>query len=258
NAMVVLSDALSRIPVGTNYTGPDGTILLTNLTEAYYIVDVSATNHSSFRQTALVAAGSTTNVFAFLTRHTVHYSFTDVPTTVQDSYIFTVDSTFETQVPIPVVTIEPASIDLSQYPGTEFQVLLTVSNHGLIDAEDVKLNIPSTSRLQLTPLVSDLGKLKANTSLTVPLLVKRIPPPPPPGAKSGVQKQDNLSGECSVTGEMLWNYLCGPSVVDKSTAVYLFDSTGCDLVDLFRQVYHLVPDAGPGGGGGAPIISSDD
>src|SRR6185437_2014478 len=128
NATVVLSDALSRTPVVTNYTGLDGTTLFTNLTEAFYIVDVNATNHSSFRQSALVSAGATTNVVAFLTRQTVHYDFT-------------VNSTFETQVPIPVVTIEPASIDLSQYPGTEFQVLLTISNHGLIDAEDVNLNI---------------------------------------------------------------------------------------------------------------------
>jgi subtilase family serine protease len=253
NALVVLSDALSRAPVVTNYTGPDGTILFTNLTEAFYIVDVTASNHSSFRQSALVAAGATTNMTAFLTRQTVHYNFTVVPTAVQDSYIFTVDSTFETQVPIPVVTIEPASIDLSQYPDTEFQVLLTISNHGLIDAEDVKLNIPSTSRLQLTPLVSDLGKLKANTSLTVPMMVKRIAAPAPiTPAASGIKKQDSSSGECSVTGEMLWNYLCGPSVVDKSTAFYAFDSTGCDLVALFRQVYHLVPDAPPA------TIGSDD
>src|SRR5205823_10160798 len=194
------------------------------------------------------------------TRQTVHYSFTVVPTTVQDSYIFTVESTFETQVPIPVVTIEPSSLDLSQYPGTEFQVLYTVSNHGLIDAADVKLNFPSTSVLRLTPLVSDLGKLKANTSLTVPVMVKRTPPAPAAVSKAGVQKQDYLSGECSVTGEMLWNYLCGPSVVDKSTGFYWFDSTGCDLVALYRQVYHLVPDStgpGPGPGPGS-VISSDD
>src|SRR5204863_2175788 len=64
NALVVLSDALSQTAVLTNYTGPDGTILFTNLTEAYYLVDIGATNHSSFRQTALVAAGATTNVVA--------------------------------------------------------------------------------------------------------------------------------------------------------------------------------------------------
>jgi hypothetical protein len=253
NALVVLSDALSGTPVVTNYTGADGTVLLTNLTENYYIVHVRATNHNAFRESALVVAGQATNITAFLTRQTVSYSFTVVPTTVQDAYIFQVESTFETQVPVPVVTIEPASMDLSQYPGTEFQVLFTVSNHGLIDAADVKLSFPSTTVLQLTPLVSDLGKLKANTSLTVPVMVKRTPAPAPKAARKTegppLQEYDYLSGQCSMTASVLWNYLCGPNVVDKSTAFYVFDSTGCDLVALYRQVYDLVPDSpGPGPG----------
>ncbi len=263
NAMVVLSDALSGTPVITNYTAVDGTARFTNLTEAYYIVDVTEPTHSPFRQTALVPAGATTNVTAFLTRQTVTYDFTVTPTTIPDQYTFTVDSTFETQVPIPVVTIDPSSLDLSSYPGTEFQVLFTVSNHGLIDAADVQLNIPSTDSLQLTPLITDLpGKLKAQTSLTVPVVVKRLTSPTPgkTGAALG-HKTDAGSGQCSVNAQMLWNYLCGPNVVDKNTAFYVFDSTGCDLVQLYSEVYNLVPDnagGGGGGGGGGGLITSQD
>jgi hypothetical protein len=260
NALVVLSDALTGTPVITNFTGPDGTVLMTNLTEAFYIVDVSADAHSPFRQTALVAAGLTTNVVAFLARQTVTYSFTVTPTTVADQYIFTIDSTFETQVPIPVVTIDPASLDLAQYPEPEFQVLYTVANHGLIEAEDVKLVFPSTASLQITALVTNLGKLAANTSLTVPVLIKRLNPTNPPAvlATKSRSPKDYLSGTCSVTASMLWGYLCGPNVVDKSTAAYIFDSTGCNLVDLYSQVYDLVPDnpGGGGGGGGGGLITS--
>jgi hypothetical protein len=236
NAQVVLSDALSGTAVATNFTGADGIAGFSNITEAFYIVDVTAPGHDSFRQSALVPAGFTTNVNAFLVRQTVTYDFTVVPTTVADSYIFQVNSTFETQVPVPVVTIDPPSLDLSQYPGTEFQVLYTVANHGLIDAESAVLNFPNTSRLQFTALVTNLGKLKANTSLTIPVVVKRLPPPP---AKVG--PKDYFTGTCSVTAEMLWNYLCGPNVVDKNTAFYLFDSTGCDLPKLYSEVYDLVP-----------------
>ena len=260
NALVVLSDALTGTPVITNFTGADGTVLLTNLTEAYYIVDVTADAHSPFRQTALVAAGMTTNVVAFLARQTVSYSFTVTPTTVADQYIFTIDSTFETQVPIPVLTIDPASLDLAQYPEPEFQVMYTIANHGLIEAEDVNLVFPSTANFQITALVTNLGKLAANTSLTVPVLIKRLNVTNPPAvlAKSRSPK-DYLSGSCSVTASMLWDYLCGPNVVDKSTAAYVFDSTGCNLVDLYSQVYNLVPDnptGGGGGGGGGGLITS--
>jgi hypothetical protein len=251
NATVVVSDAITGMPVVTNYTGSDGTVGFSNLTEAYYIVDVGAEGHSSFRETVLVPGGVTTNVVAFLTRQTVTYNFTVTPTTVADQYIFTIDSTFETQVPVPVVTIEPASLDLAQYSGNQFQVLYTVANHGLIDAEHVFLNFPNTANLQFTALVTNLGKLRANTSYTVPVLVTRTP--------AGPQK-DYTTGTCSVTAQMLWDYLCGPNVVNKDTAYYVFDSTGCNLVDLYRQVYQLVPDnpGGGGPGGGGPVITSDE
>src|SRR5205807_69612 len=157
---------------------------------------------------------------------TVTYSFTVTPTTVADQYTFTIDSTFETQVPIPVVTLEPASLDLGQYPGTQVQVLYTVANHGLIDAENVHLNFPNTDHLQFTVLVTNLGKVPANTSYTIPVLVTRL-------TAAGVQPKDFNSGQCSVTPQMLWNYLCGPNVVNKNTASYVFDSTGCNLVDLY-------------------------
>ena len=248
NALVVLSDALTGTAIATNLTGSDGNASFTNLTEAFYIVDVTADSHGPFRQSALVPGGNTTNLVAFLPRQTVTYSFTVTPTTVADQYTFQIDSTFETQVPIPVVTIDPASLDLSQYPGNQFQVLYTIANHGLIDAESVTLQFPTASWVQMTALVTNLGKLRANTSYTVPVLFTRLTPPPHASDKTG--PLDAGSGTCSVTGQMLWNYLCGPNVVDKSTAYYAFDSTGCNLVDLYQQVYHLVPDSGAGGGGG--------
>jgi CARDB/Domain of unknown function DUF11 len=255
NATVTLTDALTGTTVSTNWTDADGTVLLTNVTEAFYILDVKADGHSPYRNSVFVPAGATTNVTAFLTRETVHYSFTVVPTTVQDHYTLQVDSTLETQVPVPVVTITPQVIDFGQYPGAQFQVDLTVANQGLIDARDVNLNIPSTAYFEITPLVTNIGKLSGNTSLVVPVMVRRLTPGQ--GAGRGVHVADFNSGSCSVTGSMLWNYLCGPNVVNKNTAVYGFDSTGCDLVSLYRQVYDLVPDGGGGGGGGGGGWTSD-
>ncbi len=240
NALIVLNEALSGTPVVTNVTGADGSVLFSNLTEAFYIVNVKADGHEPFKQSAFVAAGMTTNVVAFLPRETVHYTFTVIPTTVEDEYKITVESTFETQVPVPVVTVSPASVDLSQYPGTEFQFTLTLANHGLIAANHVRLHIPSTDRLRFTPLITDIGTLNANSSITVPVLVERLPAP---GLMGRVRPASYLTGQCDVTAGMLWDYLCGPNVVDKSTAVYIFDSTGCDVVSLYNQVYHLEPNA---------------
>jgi hypothetical protein len=192
NALVVLNDALTGAPVVTNVTGADGSVLFSNLTEAFYVVNVTADSHEPFKQSAFVAAGMTTNVVAFLPRETVHYTFTVVPTTVQDQYTITVDSTFETQVPVPVVTVDPPSVDLAQYPGTQFQFTLTLANHGLIAANHVTLNIPSTSLLQFMPLITNIGTLNANSSITVPVLVTRLQPP---GPQNRVRPENYLTGQ---------------------------------------------------------------
>jgi hypothetical protein len=238
NALVVLTDALSGVPVRTNVTDSDGTALFTNLLEAQYVVHVKADQHGPFRQTAFVPAAGTTNVVAFLPRETVRYTFTVSPTTVEDRYAFTVESTFETQVPIPVVTITPASLDIANYPEDEFQVDYTIANHGLIAAQNVRFNAATGGQIEMHPLITDLGRLEANSSITIPVRIKRVRPP--------IARADFNTGQCSVTAGMLWDYLCGPNVVNKETATYTFDSTGCDLVDLYRQVYNVVPDPATG------------
>lgn len=235
NALVVLTDALSGVNVSTNVTGADGTAHFSNITEAQYIVSVKADKHGPFRQTAFVPAGGVTNVVAFLPRETVRYSFTVTPTTVEDRYAFTVESTFETQVPIPVVTIEPASLDIANRPEDEFQVNYTIRNHGLIAANNVKLPTKTGGSIEWIPLVGEIGRLEANATITVPVTIRRIRP-------AQVARNDFRDGRCSVTAGMVWDYLCGPNVVDRETATYTFDSTGCDLVDLYRQVMDVVPD----------------
>lgn len=258
NALVRITDALSGVPVATNRTGLDGMVQFTNLTEAYYIVDVSADAHSSYRQSALVAAGQTTNVVAFLERQTVNYTFTVVPTTVEDRYQFQVESTFETQVPVPVVIMTPQSLDLGQFPGTDFQVEITLKNHGLIDANNVRLSIPLTDQLQIIPLITNIGTLGPNQSITIPVKVHRGPPV----AQSGLRRpSDYLTGQCSVDVGALWSYLCGPNGVDKGIKSPWFDSTGCNLAELYNRIYELVPDPAippsSGGGGPAPTIPAD-
>ncbi len=238
NALVVLTDALSGVNVSTNVTGADGTARFSDITEAQYIVSVQADRHGPFRQTAFVPAGGATNVVAFLPRETVRYSFTVTPTAVEDRYAFTVESTFETQVPIPVVTIEPATLDIAGRPEDEFQVNYTIRNHGLIAANNVALPTKTGGNIEWIPLINEIGRLEANASITVPVTIRRVRA----GANGQIVRNDFRDGRCSVTAGMIWDYLCGPSVVNRETATYTFDSTGCDLVDLYRQVFDVVPD----------------
>jgi len=244
NAEIILRDALSGMPVRTNRTGLDGRARFTQLNEAYYLVSATADRHRPFQQTALVVAGATTNVLAFLSRETIRYSFFVEPTTVEDSYSLRVESVFETQVPVPVVTIEPAAIDISQYPGEEFQIEVTVRNHGLIAADSVRIQIPGGARFTATPLVNDLGRLPGGASVKVPILIRR--PLPPSGRRgAGLADDDEFDdASCSLAAQALWNFLCGPGTLGQTSPFTIFqarnaptDRFGCDDAELYTRVF---------------------
>ncbi len=243
NAEVILRDALTGTAIRTNRTGIDGRAAFPNLTEAYYLVSVTADSHRPFLQTALVVAGTTTNVTAFLPRETIRYSFFVEPTTIEDSYTLRVESTFETQVPRPIVTIEPAAIDISQYAGEEFQVEITVRNQGLIAADSVIIDIPGGARFTATPLVSDLGRLPGGASVKVPILIRR-PAPVTGGRLAGPALDDEFDDvSCSIAASALWSFVCGtPQQQISPFSIFQAknsptDSFGCDDSELYTRVF---------------------
>jgi len=63
-------------------------------------LDVSADSHSSSSQT-ITLRGIGNNQTVFIPKQVVTYTFTVVPVAVEDSYTFTVEATFDAQVPLP-------------------------------------------------------------------------------------------------------------------------------------------------------------
>ena len=64
--------------------------------------------------------------------------------TFEDRYEITLEADFETNVPMPVVTIEPRELDLDVLQRGLMPVInFVLTNHGLIRAEDVNFRLPS-------------------------------------------------------------------------------------------------------------------
>ena len=64
--------------------------------------------------------------------------------TFEDRYEITLEADFETNVPMPVVTIEPRELDMDVLQRGLVPVInFELTNHGLIRAEDVKFDLPS-------------------------------------------------------------------------------------------------------------------
>ena len=54
---------------------------------------------------------------------------------------------------IPVVTVDPPVIDLADMVGNTWQVNLSISNHGLLAAQDCHLDFVKHPRFKFTPLI---------------------------------------------------------------------------------------------------------
>ena len=76
-----------------------GYVIFENITEDQYTIYAQADGHSSFSEIILANPAETARDI-FLQRVAVKYTWTVTPTTVEDKYIITLDSTFETYVRI--------------------------------------------------------------------------------------------------------------------------------------------------------------
>ncbi len=87
-------------------------------------------------------AGTDNSLRAFISKQLVNYSWTVQEVEIEDTYRITVETTFETNVPAPVVTISPGVIDVADLTqlGQTKVVNLTLTNQGFIAAQQSEFN----------------------------------------------------------------------------------------------------------------------
>jgi subtilase family serine protease/uncharacterized membrane protein len=197
-----------------------------NVTEGYYTLRVVAPDHAPYSETILVEAGTDNEFEPFIPAESVEYTWTVRETEIEDISLITLTVLFETNVPRPVVTVDPPVLDLEQIDVDETQVDFTITNHGLIAAEEVKLNFGSHPNWEITPLVDEIGTLLPgeNQAVVVPVTIRKLP---------GVA----LAGEqCHIEAGVVWSLIC----------------IGRQYFSVPILVLHAVGDCGdptPGGGG---------
>ncbi|MBI5386506.1 MAG: DUF11 domain-containing protein, partial [Verrucomicrobia bacterium] len=194
NALVTITDSITREVVTSGYTDATGHFFAPQIPEAFYNLQVTAPQHFTFRGTLRLSGGRTNTITAFLSRETVQYRWTVVPTTIEDRTRITIETTFETHVPVPVVTVSPAYVDLSEIVDDVSQITLEISNHGLVAAEDVEIQVEANDYWRVEPLANELGRLPALSSITVPLTITRLGQEPSGGEAKSVSAKDRSSG----------------------------------------------------------------
>lgn len=169
NAEVTLTGYFSLETVAHGYTDENGIFNMEQLPEGYYRLRVNADKHSEYDNVILIEAGSTNQRDVFIQYQGVTYSWNVVPTEIQDQYTFELISTFETNVPAPVVTIE-APHNLPAFDES-YTFNYVITNHGLISANDVVLHTPEDDDFLFTALYDHIDTLAAQTTIVIPCLV---------------------------------------------------------------------------------------
>jgi hypothetical protein len=208
NASVRLSvPETGETVLATNFNGLNE-LLLTNILEAHYTLRIDAPDHEPYQATFLVKPAQTNEVIAFLSRQSVRYTWTVTPVTIEDRYEIVVETTFETAVPIPVITVEPSIIDVTDFPGETKQVDLKITNHGLLAAQGAHLSFDAHPNLAITPLIGDIGVLPAQSSLTIPVTLRKLSVAPDVKGKPKSAADENGGGDCSLGGKLEWKIMC--------------------------------------------------
>lgn len=288
-ATVEVKDVFSRQVVARGTTDAAGELLVTNLPESYYQVTVRADKHKDFSANVSILPGRERTLTAFLPRQLVTYTWKVVPTEIEDHYEFVLETTFETHVPVPVVTIEPAVFDLDKVGEGSMQVDYTITNHGLIAAEDAWFSFGDNSRYTFTPLVDEIGAVPAQSSIVVPVLVQRKGATPPPSRPTRPVSEllaradadstmppppddDEPCKEVTVAG-VYYTLVCGEDNRLKFVPVRFEYQRECpdnkpnkffphspppedDSDDIWHKLADYLNDAAGGGGGGGGGLSS--
>ena len=229
NAKVTLRDYFSNEVIATVVTDSTGFINLSNIKEGFYNLDVTADKHDTYRQVIQLDAGETEDVNAFLSRQTVRYIWTVTPTEIQDKYNISVESVFETDVPVPTLVIDPPLIDLEDLTiiGQVTQIDMTLTNQGLIAANDVKLDFGDHPFYKIEPLLNDIGTLGAKSSITVPVKITRIADFDTLSTNSvELATLATPSIPCDIPSVTTYTYKCGITNILKGTTIAVINVEG--------------------------------
>ncbi|MFN6010713.1 MAG: Calx-beta domain-containing protein, partial [Microcystis sp.] len=255
NATITLLDPFTGTVISSEKDA-DGILSKTDLAEGYYKLRITADNHDTYEQNIYISAGKTENIQAFLSRQTVKYTWTVTPTEIEDKYIITVQSTFETDVPIPTVVIEPSSLDFAdlQAVGQVMQIDMKVTNHGLIAANDIALNIGEHPFYKIEPLINGVDILAAKSSITIPVRITRIADFDTLASSGEISTSSGIQVPCSFSLGLSYDYECAGQKIKRAFPIPVLNVEGnCNLsLNPLPFPYPSFGGSnGPGGPGGS-------
>lgn len=228
NARVRLQNEVMYTDTYTANSGESGEVLFENIPAGRYVYRVTGPSHIETTGRIHVRPGITVEEEVFLDYNLVTFEWSVTETFIRDEYNVVVEAIFQTQVPAPVVVIQPSHVNLPpMQQGEEITGTLTISNYGLVRADDVEFTpAPSDQHYQFEFLGDVPTELAAQQRVNVQYKITALAPfPPSVNAEVVLGKLvDTLlgrgdpakSGACSVYGNAVrlrYRYQCANETV---------------------------------------------
>ena len=169
NATVRLRNTALGIELPPSNTDINGLVTVTNLQEGEWSWQISAAGHSANVGSVTLVPDQTINVSTRLNKSVVTVNFTVTPVPFTDKYEITLEQTFETHVPAPVLVMRPAFQHFEGVePGYQATFIVTTKNEGLIQMTDLTLKGSQTSTATFEPLITYVPVLLPQQTLEIP------------------------------------------------------------------------------------------
>jgi RHS repeat-associated protein len=160
----------------SGYTDDFGEAWFEDIPSGQYKCRITAKNHQDYIGRIWIKPGVSLNEDVFLDYNLVTVEWEVNEITIEDKYEIVLTATYETDVPAAVVAVQPASISLpAMKAGDVFNGEFTLTNYGLIRADNVEVSLPPDDPYFIYELMGGLpDSLSAKEQITVPYRVTCI------------------------------------------------------------------------------------
>ena len=170
NAKVIISHPFTGKVLGEGITDENGLYKLDTIPEGYYTITVSADKHETYKNNIIINAGKVNKQKIFISYKGVSYTWDVTPTEIEDEYDIELKVDYETNVPQPVVVMDIPKPLPTLEPGATYNFMVTLSNKGLITAQNAKIHFDSYNNYVFTPLVNKID-IPALSAVQIPVVM---------------------------------------------------------------------------------------
>jgi|GEM_PF-5906010 len=155
--------------IHTLATDASGRAELAGIAPGTYLYRASGPRHADQSGRVFVRAGISIREHIHLGYQSVSVQFGVTETSIPDHYDIVLEATYQSQVPAPVVLLEPLAVNLPELQvGEEFAGELTLTNYGLIAARNVRLAAPPGDEYYRYELLGEVPEtLPAQTRIAI-------------------------------------------------------------------------------------------